>query len=46
MEWRDWFPTLRAATAEQRNDRRLIGGGVGILWDELDEDILVAGLLR
>jgi len=41
----DWFPTLRDATNEQRNNWRFIGGGEGIHWDDLDEDILVEGLL-
>ena len=41
----EWFPRLRDATAEQRRTWRLIGGGVGIHWPELDEDISVAGLL-
>ena len=42
----EWFPRLRAASAEQRGHWRLIGQGVGIRWEELDEDISVAGLLR
>ena len=42
----EWFPSLRNATDEQRNKWRLIGRGVGIHWDELDEDISVEGLLR
>jgi Protein of unknown function (DUF2442) len=42
----EWFPRLRDATAEQRARWRLIGRGLGIHWDELDEDISVAGLLR
>lgn len=41
----EWFPRLRDATAEQRNNWRLIGKGVGIHWEDLDEDISVAGLL-
>ena len=42
----EWFPGLRDATPEQRNKWRLIGGGVGIHWQALDEDISVEGLLR
>jgi len=42
----EWFPSLRNATDEQRNKWRLIGKGVGIHWEDLDEDISVAGLLR
>jgi hypothetical protein len=41
----EWFPTLRDASAEQRANWRLIGGGVGVHWEDLDEDISVAGLL-
>jgi Protein of unknown function (DUF2442) len=42
----EWYPRLREATAEQRARWRLIGRGLGIHWDELDEDTSVAGLLR
>ncbi len=41
----EWFPRLRDASPEQRADWRAIGGGVGIHWPALDEDISVAGLL-
>ncbi len=41
----EWFPRLRAATPAQRGNWRLIGQGVGIHWDDLDEDLSVAGLL-
>ncbi len=41
----EWFPRLRDATREQRDNWRLIGKGVGIHWEDLDEDISVAGLL-
>jgi hypothetical protein len=40
-----WFPRLQKATRTQRNRWRLIGGGVGIHWEELDEDISVQALL-
>ena len=40
-----WFPVLRDATPEARARYRLIGGGVGINWPDLDEDISVAALL-
>jgi hypothetical protein len=42
----EWFPKLRDATKEQRENWRLIGKGVGIHWDELDEDISVSALLN
>ena len=40
-----WFPTLLHATAEQRANWRIGGHGVGLHWPDLDEDLLVAGLL-
>lgn len=40
-----WFPKLQAAPPSARGKWRLIGGGVGIHWDEVDEDLSVAGLL-
>ena len=40
-----WFPSLRNATNEQRANWRFIGDGEGIHWEELDEDILIEGLL-
>ncbi|MCA1601662.1 MAG: DUF2442 domain-containing protein [Acidobacteria bacterium] len=41
-----WSPRLLSATPEQRSEWRLIGGGVGIHWESVDEDISVASLLR
>ena len=41
----EWFPRLYHATDEQRRNWELIGRGVGIHWEEIDEDISVAGLL-
>ena len=40
-----YFPRLLQATPQQRNQYELSGGGIGIHWDELDEDISVPGLL-
>ena len=40
-----WFPRLSHGTLAQRANWRFIGGGVGIHWPELDEDISVEGLL-
>ena len=40
-----WFPRLQNATPEQRKDWRLIGEGIGIHWEAVDEDISVEGLL-
>ena len=41
-----WFPRLLEATPEQRRKWRLIGGGHGIHWADVDEDVSVASLLR
>lgn len=41
----NWFPSLRDATSVERNNWRFIGDGEGIHWEDLDEDILVEGLL-
>jgi hypothetical protein len=41
----NWFPSLRDATPDQRKKWRFIGDGEGIHWEDLDEDILVEGLL-
>jgi len=41
----EWFPRLRRATPKQRRNWRLLGGGVGIHWEEVDEDISVRSLL-
>ena len=40
-----WFPRLLNATPEQRRNWRLIGGGIGIHWESVDEDISVESLL-
>jgi hypothetical protein len=40
-----YFPRLLKATPQQRTHYELSGGGVGIHWDELDEDISVPSLL-
>lgn len=40
-----WFPRLLSATPEQRAACRISRSGEGLHWDELDEDISVAGLL-
>jgi len=42
----EWFPRLRDATPKQRKNWRLIAKGIGIHWEDVDEDISVATLLR
>jgi hypothetical protein len=41
-----WYPRLFNATSEQLEKWRICGGGYGIHWEEIDEDISVEGLLR
>jgi len=40
-----WFPKLQHATPVQRKRWRLIGNGVGIHWESIDEDLSVSALL-
>ncbi|MDK9702113.1 MAG: DUF2442 domain-containing protein [Sulfuritalea sp.] len=40
-----WYPRLANATPEEREHWRLIGQGIGIHWDDIDEDISIEGLL-
>ncbi len=40
-----WYPRLVHATPQDRRNWRLIGGGVGIHWPDLDEDLSVEDLL-
>lgn len=40
-----WYPRLVHASPEERSNWELIGGGQGINWPDLDEDISVEGLL-
>lgn len=42
----EWYPLLRDATAEQRQDWRFTGRGEGLHWPQIDEDISVLGLLK
>ncbi|NJL21001.1 MAG: DUF2442 domain-containing protein [Leptolyngbyaceae cyanobacterium SM1_3_5] len=40
-----WYPRLLYGSTAERNDWRLIGGGEGIHWNELDEDISIKNLI-
>lgn len=40
-----YFPRLLAASDVQRNDYIISGGGIGLHWEQLDEDIRVDNLL-
>lgn len=41
-----WYPRLLHATAQQLNNWKIAGGGYGIHWPDLDEDLSTEGLLR
>lgn len=40
-----YFESLKQASEEQLNNYELIGGGIGIHWEDLDEDLYVPNLL-
>ncbi len=40
-----YFPRLLKAPVEQRKRFTISGGGTGLHWDDLDEDISVRALL-
>ena len=42
----EWYPRLLDASPKDRNNWSLIGGGLGIHWESLDEDVSVESLLR
>lgn len=41
-----WYPRLLHATAEQLANWKICGGGYGIHWPDVDEDLSTEGLLR
>lgn len=41
-----WYPRLLYATPEQRMNWQICGGGYGIHWPDIDEDLSTEGLLR
>lgn len=41
-----WYPRLLAATKTQRSNWKVAGGGYGIHWPDIDEDLSTEGLLR
>jgi len=40
-----YFPRLLNATSEQRSHFTISGGGIGLHWDDIDEDINVEYLM-
>ena len=41
-----WFPRLTHASAAELVNWQVCGGGYGIHWPDLDEDVSTEGLLR
>jgi hypothetical protein len=41
-----WYPRLHLATPEQRIRWEIAGGGYGIHWPDVDEDLSTEGMLR
>lgn len=41
----EFYPTLARATEDQLKKFRLIGGGTGIHWEVLDEDLSVESIV-
>ena len=41
-----WYPRLLHASREQRENWKIAGGGFGIHWPDIDEDLSTDGLLR
>jgi hypothetical protein len=41
-----WYPRLLHASDEQRGNWKVCGGGYGIHWPDIDEDLSTEGLLR
>lgn len=41
-----WYPRLLNATHEQRENWKVSGGGYGIHWEAMDEDLSTEGMLR
>jgi hypothetical protein len=41
-----WYPRLLHANPQQRQNWKICGGGFGIHWPDIDEDLSTEGLLR
>jgi len=41
-----WYPRLLHADDKQRKNWKISGGGFGIHWPDIDEDLSTEGLLR
>ena len=41
-----WYPRLLKASLNERSNWEICGGGYGIHWPDIDEDLSTEGLLR
>jgi hypothetical protein len=41
-----WYPRLLNASRQQQENWQVAGGGFGIHWPDIDEDLSTEGLLR
>ncbi|WP_159788254.1 DUF2442 domain-containing protein [Sodalinema gerasimenkoae] len=41
-----WYPRLYHATPEQQEAWEICGGGYGLHWEDIDEDLSTEGMLR
>jgi Protein of unknown function (DUF2442) len=41
-----WYPRLLNATPNERSKWKVCGGGYGIHWKDIDEDLSTEGMLR
>ena len=42
----EWFPRLKNATSEERENYYLTANGTGVHWEKIDEDISIKYLLQ
>jgi DNA-binding XRE family transcriptional regulator len=42
----EWYPRIQQATKNEQQDWELIGGGIGVHWESLDEDLSLEGFLQ
>ena len=42
----EWYPRLAGASDDTRSNWEICGGGYGLHWPEIDEDLSTEGLLR
>jgi len=42
----EWYPRLANATSAQRKNWEFAGGGYGLHWPDVDEDLSIEGILN